>query len=136
MNVNSPDLLGRTKQPQLPRIGRMVSAAGNPKSRICELCGKGFSSRSGYMNHINSHRGVFRFSCPECGKGFTCTKNLKQHLTGHTGVNYFECQCCPETFRYYEQLQQHQATCCGHQESNIATTSSAAYQTDQGESVK
>ena len=128
-HMPSPGMLGNVRPITSGKL--QMSPSGNLKSRICNICGKGFSSRSGYMNHMNSHRGVFRFTCSECGKGFSCTKNLKQHLSGHTGINYFNCERCSESFRYYEQLQHHQASCGGTGHTNV-TNLTGLHQTGNG----
>ena len=45
----------------------------------CETCGKGFSIRSHYYDHIAAHTGVKRY-CSVCLKEFTSTRSLKGHM--------------------------------------------------------
>ena len=46
----------------------------------CETCGKGFSVRSHYFDHLAAHKGVKRYVCPVCLKEFTWKRNMKVHM--------------------------------------------------------
>ena len=46
----------------------------------CETCGKGFSIRSHYYDHLAVHTGVKQYVCSVCLKGFTLTRTLKAHM--------------------------------------------------------
>ena len=46
----------------------------------CETCGKGFSIRSHYYDHLASHTGVKRYVCSVCLNEFTLKGNLKAHM--------------------------------------------------------
>ena len=47
----------------------------------CETCGKGFSIRSNYYDHIAAHAGVKQYVCTVCVKEFTLKRNLKAHMS-------------------------------------------------------
>ena len=47
----------------------------------CETCGKGYSIRSNYLDHVAAHTGVKRNVCSICHKQFTFKYSLKVHLT-------------------------------------------------------
>lgn len=47
----------------------------------CEICGKGYSIRSNYLDHIATHTGAKRNVCGICQKQFTFKYSLKVHLT-------------------------------------------------------
>ena len=46
----------------------------------CETCGKGYSVRSQYYDHLAAHTGVKRNVCPVCLKQFTFKPSLKTHI--------------------------------------------------------
>ena len=46
----------------------------------CDTCGKGFSIRSHYYDHLASHTGVKRYVCPTCKAQFTFRNDLKVHV--------------------------------------------------------
>ena len=46
----------------------------------CETCGKGFSIRSHYYEHLAAHTGVKQYVCPTCKKHFTRRNYLKVHV--------------------------------------------------------
>ena len=46
----------------------------------CDTCGKGFSIRSYYYDHLAAHTGVKRYVCSVCLKEFTWKRNLKIHM--------------------------------------------------------
>ena len=46
----------------------------------CEHCGKGYSHRSHYLDHLASHTGVKRNICPVCQRQFTFKRGLKRHM--------------------------------------------------------
>jgi len=46
----------------------------------CETCGKGYSIRSNYYDHVATHTGVKRNVCPICKKQFTFKPGLNAHM--------------------------------------------------------
>ena len=46
----------------------------------CEHCGKGYSHRSHYLDHLATHTGVKRNVCPVCQRQFTFKSTLKKHM--------------------------------------------------------
>ena len=46
----------------------------------CETCGKGFSTRSHYYDHLAAHTGGKRYVCSVCLNEFTLKGNLKAHM--------------------------------------------------------
>ena len=46
----------------------------------CEHCGKGYSDRSHYLDHLAIHTGVKRYICSVCQQQFTLKCSLKTHM--------------------------------------------------------
>ena len=46
----------------------------------CDTCGKGFSIRSIYYDHLAAHTGVKRYVCSVCLKEFTRKSSMKAHM--------------------------------------------------------
>ena len=46
----------------------------------CEHCGKGYSRRSHYLDHLATHTGGNRNVCPVCQRHFTFGYSLKRHI--------------------------------------------------------
>ena len=51
----------------------------SPRYR-CDTCGKGYSTRQNYYDHLATHTGVKRNVCPICLKQFTFKPSLKIHV--------------------------------------------------------
>ena len=46
----------------------------------CEVCGKRYTDRSNYFDHIATHSGVKRNVCPICQRQFTFKHSVKAHV--------------------------------------------------------
>ena len=46
----------------------------------CEHCGKGYSHRSHYLDHLATHTGIKRNICPVCQRHFAFGHSLKEHI--------------------------------------------------------
>ena len=74
--------------PQCPRtyvskggLNRHVNLIHEKLSRYqCETCGKGVTDLTRYLDHITTHSGVKRHSCPICHVHFTQKGSLKRHV--------------------------------------------------------
>ena len=107
-----------------------------PRSYVCDICAKGFFTRSGLRYHIIRfherikrfrcpictnlfwtkeqcsrhmiiHTKVSKFSCDECGQTFTRQCNLDTHKRIHTGVKPYQCSLCPAAFAQKNSLNVH-----------------------------
>ncbi|MPC51225.1 Zinc finger protein 534 [Portunus trituberculatus] len=87
----------------------------------CEECGEILNSRSKFIQHSLSHRGVSVFCCQNCEQLFYCEKQLEQHislhmkqdrdLTRHTNIHtqakIHVCEECGRTFTHRSSFKQH-----------------------------
>ena len=46
----------------------------------CEYCGKGFTNRLSYTDHVAYHSGIKRHACARCGKQYTLHSSLRKHV--------------------------------------------------------
>lgn len=63
----------------------------------CEFCGKEFSRRDSYTEHLLIHTGP-RHKCPHCDKEFVQRSNLVRHIRIHTGEKPYKCLYCEKSF--------------------------------------
>jgi hypothetical protein len=81
---------------------KLLSDNRNPVQRLrsrerpfsCNMCIKGFTSRSNVDNHIRVHTGEQPYSRKVCNKSFAQRFNPKAHLTLHSGERPFSCEIC------------------------------------------
>ena len=74
----------------------------------CELCGKGFLTRSGLNHHMNTHRGR-RFVCPICDQKFNQSPHLKKHLQRIHKLSL--CPTCSRPVPVGDEFNQHVVNC-------------------------
>lgn len=65
---------------------------------ICELCGLALKTSHSLQNHMFSHTEYFRYTCHYCGKGFRRSNSIKLHLMIHQGLKPYKCRFCDKTF--------------------------------------
>ncbi|XP_016113210.1 gastrula zinc finger protein XlCGF67.1-like [Sinocyclocheilus grahami] len=80
--------------------------AGN--AFVCPECGKSFTHKGHFNEHVKIHSGVESFSCPHCQKSFTCRGHLKRHIHIHTGERPYACDQCGKSFKCTTNLKDHQ----------------------------
>ena len=78
--------------------------------KVCDLCGKVFTTRRYWYNHMLGHEteksGNF-FVCKVCGNLFKTPRLLRQHLTWHSKRRPHVCEICGKTFKRSAHLQRH-----------------------------
>lgn len=68
------------------------------EKHICELCGLALKTSHSLQNHMFSHAEYFRYNCHYCGKGFRRSNSIKLHLMIHQGLKPYKCRFCDKTF--------------------------------------
>lgn len=107
-------------------LDELQSTEKASKTYTCDTCGKVFSIRSDYHDHIRAH-GTKRFQCKTCFKWFARKPVLNRHELRHQGIQErVPCDRCSLDFNCRAALLRHIAgvhekrrefvcTICGHQ---------------------
>lgn len=73
----------------------------------CEICGKSFTRKEHFTNHIMWHTGETPHRCDFCSKTFTRKEHLLNHVRQHTGESPHRCRFCAKSFTRKEHLVNH-----------------------------
>lgn len=65
---------------------------------ICEICGRGFTSRRCVENHVRNKHRTTTLKCNECSKVFPNQRTLKYHIDSAHKKQMFRCAKCQENF--------------------------------------
>lgn len=74
----------------------------------CSQCPRDFSQKSKLLEHVNRHNSSPPFVCQICQKPFYQKDRLKTHELSHSNSRPFECTICSLTFRRKYELNKHQ----------------------------
>ena len=76
------------------------SGDGSKPVPQCVQCGKLFASNTDMRNHIKSvHEKIRDVICDICAKGFPSKSALNIHRMGHTGEKNFPCHICGQSYK-------------------------------------
>jgi KRAB domain-containing zinc finger protein len=74
----------------------------------CDLCDKGFISKSTLTNHVNAvHKKITRFSCELCDYSSYTRQQLVLHSSVHGQTKNFKCDHCDKGFSQNSSLTDH-----------------------------
>ena len=75
---------------------------------VCPQCQCTLSSRGGLTAHVKIvHEKLARYRCEHCGKGYSHRSNYLDHLATHTGVTRNVCSVCQQQFTLKCSLKAH-----------------------------
>lgn len=77
------------------------------RSKVCQICGKGFFRQTDLKTHLNIHLGTNRCICEVCGRKFNHMSNLTRHSRTHSGVKPYPCTICGKRFTQINTLARH-----------------------------
>jgi KRAB domain-containing zinc finger protein len=73
----------------------------------CEVCGRAFSSKYNYQQHLVVHSGEKPFICNICNKAYTKRSKLKNHIHVHHTEKIYACPFCQLKFPSQLSLERH-----------------------------
>jgi len=74
----------------------------------CTQCQYTFVTKSGLNSHIRHiHENVPRYKCEQCGKGYSDRSNYVDHIATHSGVKLNMCSICQKQFTFRRSLKTH-----------------------------
>lgn len=75
----------------------------------CDLCGKGFKTKTHLNNHITAtHQKLKRYKCEHCDLKFVHSTGRRSHIDRiHLNCKRFECKVCPAKFFESIELKMH-----------------------------
>ena len=75
---------------------------------VCPQCQCTLSTRSGLTEHVKHvHQKLARYQCEHCGKGYSHRSNYLDHLATHTGVKRHVCLVCQTHYTFGHSLKKH-----------------------------
>ena len=78
------------------------------KRFVCLQCQCTFASGSGLREHVKHiHQKLARYQCQTCGKGYSHRSNYDDHVAVHTGVKRNVCPICQAHFTFKPSLKTH-----------------------------
>ena len=78
------------------------------KRFMCSRCPCTYASKGGLTEHVKHiHENASRYRCEACGKGFSIRSHYSDHLAAHTGVKQYVCSVCLKEFGLKHNLKAH-----------------------------
>ena len=78
------------------------------KRFTCPRCPCTYASKSGLTEHVRHiHENAARYRCETCGKGFSIRSIYYDHLAAHTGVKRYVCSLCLKEFTRKSSMKAH-----------------------------
>ena len=108
-HVSGDVTLNRTDRQSMGRSDEYRTKARHLGEHVvCPLCQRTFVSRYVMREHVKHvHQKLFRHQCEHCGKGFSVRSNYYDHLATHTGIKRNVCTICEKQFTFRQSLKAH-----------------------------
>ena len=97
------------KGPTPSKLDNLIGAARFVDGRFaCSQCPWTFASKGGLNDHVKLvHQRLARYRCETCGKGYSRRSNYYDHLATHTGTKRHVCVVCQRQFTFKNSLKAH-----------------------------
>lgn len=106
-DVNDPNQGYESEAPQGMLGFRPEQLIGPGTDKVCQICGRMFQYRKGFVEHMRLHNGQYRYHCDVCGKGFMIKSQYEDHLNVHANRKPFECSVCGKCYPSRKSLRKH-----------------------------
>ena len=74
----------------------------------CSQCQCAYVTKVGLTEHVkHKHENLVRYRCDTCGKGYTIRSHYYDHLAVHTGDKQNVCHICQKKFTFRSSLKSH-----------------------------
>ena len=97
------------KGPTPSEFENLIGAARFVDGRFAgPQCPWTFASKGGLNEHVKRvHQRLARYQCATCGKGYSRRSNYYDHLATHTGTKRHVCVVCQKQFTFKHGLKAH-----------------------------
>ena len=97
-----------------------LSFANEDVRFVCPKCGNSYAYRKNLKAHMDEmHNNIYRYRCETCGKGFTGRSRYQDHVAAHTGVRRHTCSICEANFTNRGTLKMHVLRCHPNEAADI-----------------
>ena len=75
---------------------------------MCAQCHCTFASQAGLKSHVTHiHETLSKYQCETCGKGYSVRANYFDHIATHTGMKRYLCVLCQRQFTFKHSWKSH-----------------------------
>ena len=87
---------------------------------MCAQCNCTFASQAGLKSHVmHIHEKRVKYQCETCGKGYSVRANYFDHIATHTGVKRYLCVLCQRQFTFKHSWKSHILNFHPHESSDV-----------------
>ena len=87
---------------------------------MCAQCNCTFASQAGLKSHVTHiHEKRVKYQCETCGKGYSVRANYFDHIATHTGVKRYLCVLCQRQFTFKHSWKSHVLHFHPHESSDV-----------------